>query len=266
MLTIGFIAASCIGISLGLIGGGGSILTVPVLVYLFGFDPLIATLYSLFIVGITSAMGTLGYMAKREVCYSTALAIGLASVTTVLLMRYFVLPSIPSVLYRSQGMVISRNSATMFLFALVMLVSAYLMINQKAIHQQAVKQKNARVGRLLLYGAGVGIITGLLGAGGGFLLIPTFVILLTFPMQKAIGTSLLIITMNSLIGFLSDVHRYEIAWPDLLWITALASVGVLIGAFLSKKITGVKLKKSFGFFVLAVSVFILFKEGVSYIN
>lgn len=263
---IGLIAASCIGISLGLIGGGGSILTVPVLVYLFGFDPLIATLYSLFVVGATSAVGALNYMAKREVCYSTAWVMGLASVTTVLVMRHFVLPSIPSVLYHAEGMVISRNSVTMVLFALLMLVSAYFMIKQKSIHQQPLKQKGVGMGRLLLYGAGVGIITGLLGAGGGFLLIPTFVMLLAFPMRKAIGTSLLIITINSLIGFLSDVHRYAVAWHDLLWITALASGGILIGVFLSKKITGIKLKKLFGFFVLAVGVFMLFKEGILYLN
>lgn len=265
MQIIGFIAASLMGISLGIVGGGGSILTVPVLVYLFGFDPLISTLYSLFIVGTTSAAGVVTYIVKRDICYRTAFIMSLSSVTTVLFVRHFLLPSIPSVLYDAHGILISKELLTMVLFALLMLVSAYLMLKQKSDIASETPQNMAPLSKLLCYGVGVGLLTGLLGAGGGFLLIPTFVILLAFSMRKAIGTSLLIIMTNSLIGFFTDIYHREIAWHDLLWITFLASIGIQIGAILSKRIAGLKLKRAFGFFVLAIGVFILLKEGISYL-
>ena len=265
MQTVGYIAASFIGISLGLIGGGGSILTVPVLVYLFGLDPMVSTLYSLFIVGTTSAVGTISYIVEKNICYPTAFAMGVSSVTTVLLVRHFLLPSIPPVLFNLGGVTIGRDMAMMVLFAFLMVISAYFMIKSKeAVSDNDRKGKIAFPKQLLLYGVGIGLITGILGAGGGFLLIPTFVIMLAFPMRKAVGTSLLVIAINSLIGFFSDVGHYEIIWSDLLIITALASAGILVGAAFGKRIDGMKLKRTFGFFVLAVGIFILLKVGASY--
>lgn len=259
---IGYIAAALIGISLGLIGGGGSILTMPVLVYLFGISPVIATSYSLFVVGATSAIGSLLHWRKENVSISTALYFGISSIVTVVLIRKFLVPQIPETLGHLGSLSITSSLVTMILFALLMLFASYSMIKGDTITRSGdVKRPNITL-QLLLYGVGIGIVTGILGAGGGFLLIPTLVLMLKLPMKKAVGTSLLIITMNSLLGFLGDIGNTPVKWDILLAITAIASAGMLIGVTLSHKIDGHKLKKGFGWFVLFMGLFILFKELV----
>lgn len=259
MEIIGYCAAIMIGISLGLIGGGGSILTVPVLVYLFHIDATQATSYSLFIVGLTSLIGAYLNYRKQQVDVRTALLFGLSSITTVFLTRKFLIPAIPNVLFSIGDIEISRAVATMVLFAILMVLAAVSMIRNNNTEQTDTSSTNA-LSKLLLFGVGIGLITGLLGAGGGFLIIPALVLVLHIPMKKAVGTSLLIIALNSLIGFTGDIGQQNIDWPFLLLIAAIAVTGIIIGTWLSRKIAGAKLKKGFGWFVLTMGTYILIKE------
>ncbi|MET3114935.1 putative membrane protein YfcA [Pedobacter sp. CG_S7] len=261
MEIIAYFASAFIGISLGLIGGGGSILTVPVMVYLFGVNPLLATSYSLFIVGTTSLVGAYNNFRKGLVNVKTALLFGMSSITTVFLIRKFVIPAIPQHLINLGDFEVTENIMTMVLFAILMLAASIAMIrDKKIIDPEIAATKPVNLPKLLLYGIGIGIATGLLGAGGGFLLIPTLVLLVGMPMKEAVGTSLLIIALNSLIGFAGDLGHFQIDWFFLLKISAIASVGIFAGGYLNKRINSNKLKKGFGWFVLIMGCYILIKE------
>lgn len=261
MQIAGYISALLIGISLGLIGGGGSILTVPVMVYLFGLQPILATSYSLFVVGSTSLVGAINNWRKGLVNIRAALLFGASSIVTVFLTRKFILPAVPKTIATIGTFAITESLLMMILFAILMVVASVSMLrSKKAASHQSKQSELIRIEKLLLYGVAIGLITGFLGAGGGFLLIPTLVILLRLPMKQAIGTSLLIIAMNSLIGFTGDLGHFDIDWQFLATITLIAISGIFIGGALGKKIHGEKLKKAFGWFVLAMGIYILVKE------
>jgi uncharacterized protein len=258
MEIMGYIAALFIGISLGLIGGGGSILTVPVLVYLFGISPIIATSYSLFIVGSTSLIGSVNSFRNGWVDLKTVFLFGLSSIITVFITRKIIIPLIPDVISFA-GQSISFSILTMVLFAILMLFASISMIKGKREKQETVKS-NKSILKLSIYGIGIGLVTGFLGAGGGFLLIPALVLMLHLPMKKAVGTSLLIIALNSLIGFLADAGNNNINWGLLISVSAIAIGGVFIGGMLGKKIQAEKLKKGFGWFVLMMGIYIIIRE------
>ena len=261
MEIAGYIASLIIGISLGLIGGGGSILTVPVMVYLFGVQPLLATSYSLFVVGITSLFGAITNFRKGRVNLKTALLFGFSSVITVFFTRKFLIPAIKGLTVTVAGFTITEPIFTMILFSLLMIMAAYTMIVKKSNAEEKIaSSKNNNFTHLFLYGIIIGFITGLLGAGGGFLLIPTLVLVLGLPMKEAVGTSLLIIALNSLIGFTGDLGHFMIEWKLLLRVTLIAIIGILIGGQLAKKIEGEKLKKAFGWFILIMGIYIIAKE------
>lgn len=261
MIVLGYIAAVLIGISLGLIGGGGSILTVPVLVYLFGVSPVLATSYSLFIVGSTSLVGAYRNYRLGQVHLRTALLFGLASVTTVYLTRKFLVPVIPSVLFHINGFEVSKSMVIMVLFAVLMLAASVSMIRSGGKQISTADNSPANAGfRLPVYGIGIGLVTGLLGAGGGFLLIHALVLLVGMQMKEAIGTSLFIIALNSLIGFTGDIGQVQIDWTFLATLTAIAIAGILAGSAIGRRIAGQKLKKGFGWFVLAMGIYILTRE------
>lgn len=258
MEVIGYISALLIGLSLGLVGGGGSILTVPVLVYLFGISPITATSYSLFVVGSTSLVGTFNNFRKGLVDFDTALLFGISSIISVYITRKLVLPAIPEH-FMIGNLSFQFSIVTMVLFAILMLLASVSMIKTRMVGNAPVKSKK-NTGILLLYGVGIGLVTGFLGAGGGFLLIPVLVLVVGLPMKKAIGTSLLIIAMNSLIGFIGDTGHYHTNWLLLAAISGIAIAGVLLGNELGKKIHGEKLKKGFGWFVLVIGIYIIVKE------
>ena len=258
MEIAGYIASFFIGISLGLIGGGGSIITLPVLVYLFGLTPELAISYSLFVVGSTSLVGSFNSYRKGLIDFKTVLLFGISSVITVFVTRKFILPLLPDVI-QFKNYSLSFSTLTMVLFAVLMLFASIKMIKAKTINEESLDEDKNLL-KLLLYGIGIGLITGFLGAGGGFLLIPALVLILKLPMKKAIGTSLLIIALNSLVGFIADTGHYETQWSFLLMISALAIAGVLTGGLLGKKIDGNKLKKGFGWFVLIMGIYIIVKE------
>lgn len=263
MEILAYVASALIGISLGLIGGGGSILTMPVLVYLFGVSPMLATSYSLFIVGTTSLAGTLGNFKRGLVNVKTALLFGSASISTVFLTRKFILPLLPKTILKFAGFEVTENVLMMVLFAILMIAAAIAMISDvKSETPAETERPKLNIGKLLLYGFYIGLATGFLGAGGGFLLIPTLVILVGLPMKEAVGTSLFIIALNSLIGFTGDLGHFSIDWSFLSSVTTVAITGIIIGGMISKKIDGTKLKKGFGWFVLVMGCYIILKEVV----
>jgi uncharacterized membrane protein YfcA len=261
-LIFGAIASLLIGLSLGLIGGGGSILTVPVLVYLFSVDPLQATAYSLFIVGATSAIGAYPKYKQGQVNLKTALIFGAPSILTVYATRKWILPAIPTELGQWGNFILTKSALLMLLFALLMVAASFSMIRtQKSLGTVEAKPQSFNYPLILVEGAVVGLLTGLVGAGGGFLIIPALVILTGLPMKQAVGTSLLIIAAKSLIGFTGDLTEQKIDWVLLGFVTAMAVGGIIVGNQLSKKIDGNKLKKGFGWFVLVMGIYILVKEG-----
>lgn len=260
MEAAGYISSILIGISLGLIGGGGSILTVPVLVYLFHVDAVLATAYSLFIVGTTSIIGSLSYFKKGLVSMKTAVIFGIPSIIAVYLTRAYIVPSIPDVLFTIGSLAITKTIFIMSLFAVLMILASYSMIKNKTDKPvETISPQSFNYPVILLEGIIVGTLTGLVGAGGGFLIIPALVILSKLPMKEAIGTSLVIIAAKSLIGF-SGEHFVSMNWRFLISVSAFAIGGIFIGIALSKKIDGDKLKPAFGWFVLIMGISILMRE------
>lgn len=264
LLTIfGLLASTVIGISLGLIGGGGSILTVPVLVYLFNVDPVLATAYSLFIVGLSSLVGAFPKYKAGMIDLKTALVFGVPSIIAVFLTRKVLVPAIPATLFEVAGVSVTKALAMMILFAVLMVAASVSMIRDKKKEEQAAEEPRVfNYPMILLEGAVVGVLTGLVGAGGGFLIIPALVMLSKLPMKQAVGTSLLIIAAKSLIGFTGDVmeNADQMDLTLLSVVTSLAVVGIFVGNQLSKKIDGSALKKGFGWFVLVMGIYIIIKE------
>jgi len=264
MEIIGYISSIIIGISLGLIGGGGSILTVPVLVYLFGVEPMMATAYSLFIVGTSSLVGAFPKYKQGLISLKTAVVFGIPSIIAVFATRKFIVPSIPKEVFSIGDFVVTKSILMMMLFAILMVAASVSMIREKKNNSASQEEEEQKFNypMIILEGAIVGVLTGLVGAGGGFLIIPALVMLSKLPMKKAVGTSLLIIAAKSLIGFVGDLstNGSNMNWVLLTSVTTLAIGGIFIGNVLSKKIDGNKLKKGFGWFVLVMGVYIIINE------
>lgn len=263
---IGYFAAIFIGISLGLIGGGGSILTVPVLVYLFSIEPVVATAYSLFVVGLTSSVGAFSYFKQGLVKMKMALVFGIPSIFSVFLTRQYLVPAIPDEIFSVGSFVLTKGIFLMALFAVLMILASYKMITSKNDSPKTpntdldAEKKSFNYPMVILQGLIVGLITGLVGAGGGFIIIPALVFLLGLEMKEAIGTSLTIITLNSFFGFLVSQNQMQTDWKLLLILSAMSIAGIFIGMALSKRIDGAKLKPLFGWFVLIMGSYILMKE------
>ncbi|MDO4707771.1 MAG: sulfite exporter TauE/SafE family protein [Porphyromonadaceae bacterium] len=260
MYTLGLLASVLIGISLGLIGGGGSILTVPVLVYLLGVDPVLSTGYSLFIVGITSAVGSIPYFRASLVHLPTVLSFGFPSIVSVFLTRAYLLPAIPETILISRNLMLDRGTMLMLLFALLMLVASIGMITPNRSRAESIRISRFAYPLVIFEGLLVGMLTGLVGAGGGFLIIPALVILGKLPIKEAIGTSLLIIAAKSLLGLVGENGLMDWNWKLLFGVIGLAIGGLLIGVKLSQSVDGAKLKPAFGWFVLLMGIYMIIKE------
>jgi len=262
MEILGYILAIAVGISLGLIGSGGSILTVPILVYIMGVNPVLATAYSLFIVGSTALVGAVQSAMQKRVDFKTVLVFGIPSIAAVYITRMWLLPVIPDEIFSIGSVTITKSIALMLLFAVIMILASVNMIRPGKNRQQEENQHRVyNYPMILLEGTVVGLLTGLVGAGGGFLIIPALVLLARMPMKLAVGTSLFIIAAKSLIGFIGDLQGSEVIdWKLLMIFTAFAVTGIFIGILLSKKIPGQKLKKGFGWFVLIMGGYIIIKE------
>jgi len=262
MEILGYFSAIIIGLALGLIGGGGSILTVPVMVYLFGISPMLATAYSLFIVGVSSLFGVYKNIQLKLINYKVALVFALPSLITVFLTRRMLVPWIPDTIFSIGGLVVTKSLGIMIFFAIVMLLAAWSMIRSGNTDIDKKDQGiSLNIPVIIAEGIVVGVVTGLVGAGGGFLIIPVLVLMVGLSMKEAVGTSLLIIAVKSLIGFMGDLGAsQEIDWMFLGVFTSLAVIGIILGVYLTKYISGTKLKTSFGWFVLVMAIYILSKE------
>lgn len=257
MELFGYFGALCIGLILGLTGGGGSILTVPILVYVMLIDPIIATAYSLFIVGTTSAFGAVQNYRKGLVDIKNGFLFAIPSFIAVYITRRFLVPLIPDTILE-QPFLLTKSTFLMVFFAVIMVLAAISMLKKK---KEVVETAgNIAISTLLFQTFTIGIIIGLVGAGGGFLIIPSLVLFAKLPMKKAVGTSLFIIAMNSLIGFLGDVQTITIDWKFLSFFTGISIIGIFIGIYLNKYVNESQLKKGFAYFVLFMATFILVKE------
>jgi|GEM_PF-115051 len=256
------IAALFIGLALGLIGGGGSILTVPVFVYLMGIEPVQATAYSLFVVGATSLLGSLSYLRQKLIDLRIAVIFGIPSILFIFITRAFILPAIPNALGVVGSFVLTKGVFLMLLFGVLMVVAAFSMIIDTPAGSNDTRTATSPLAilALMLQGAAVGVLTGMVGAGGGFLTIPVLIIFSRIKMKVAVGTSLFIAGIRGLVGFAADRGDYEIDWPVLLIFTAVSIVGILMGAALAKRVHGTKLKKAFGWFVLVMGAAVLAAE------
>lgn len=258
MEYFGYIASIIIGLSLGLIGGGGSILTIPILVYLFKVDPELATSYSLFIVGTTALYGGFSHYKLGNLKLKTALYFAIPSVFSILIIREVIFPKIANTLFTIASYAVSKNLLIMIVFAILMISTSISMIKKTKNEDRPNKTNYPQ---LAFIGFLVGIVTGFLGAGGGFLIIPALLFFANLPMKQAVGTSLLIIFINSAIGFVGDLYiNTPIDYRFLFSITAMAFIGMFVGILLSKRIDGTKLKPIFGWFVLVMGIYIILKE------
>lgn len=263
MEIAGYIIAVLIGVSLGLVGGGGSIITVPVLVYLLKVEPVLATMYSLFVVGVCSLVGSVKAYRKGLVDVPVVFVFGSASMLSVFIARHHLVPLLPPYFFSIGHVVVTRAVFLMLLFGLLMLLTSISMIRSasaKTLTIVPASDHPRKMRPLFLQGAAVGIVTGLLGAGGGFLIIPALVLFGKLPMKAAVGSSLTIMTFSSLFGFFSTMAQYNINWTLLLSFTTIAVTGIFIGTALSEKISGNALKKGFGWFVFTLGLLVLLRE------
>ncbi|MBC7923432.1 MAG: sulfite exporter TauE/SafE family protein [Ferruginibacter sp.] len=259
MELIGYLASALIGLSLGLVGSGGSILTIPVMVYLFHIEPDLATAYSLFVVGVTALVGGVRSSLNHTVDRKATVVFAIPSLMSVFVIRHWIMPLIPHQLATFGAFTLTRAIALMLLLAVLMLAAALGMIRDRQEPARAAATRPHPF--IFLVGLGVGLITGLVGAGGGFLIIPALVFFAGLPMKKAVGSSLLIVATNSLVGFVGDLASGQIIdFPFLLLVAFIAVAGILLGGYLARFIEGQKLKKAFGWFVLVMGIYILVHE------
>lgn len=258
---VGYLLAVVVGISLGLIGSGGSILTLPILVYIMNVEPVNATAYSLFIVGATALVGGIKNAMEKNIDYKTVLIFGLPSIVAVYLTRGYLLPLIPKEVFSVGNFMVTKDIFLMMLFAVVMILASYSMIKPSKNSNEDLGEIRYNIPMIFLEGTLVGILTGLVGAGGGFLIIPALVLLARLPMKLAVGTSLFIIAAKSLLGFFGDLKTNpNMDFSLILYFTIASIIGMFIGIYLTKKIDGAKLKTGFGWFVLVMGVYIIIKE------
>ena len=258
MEIIGYVLSIGVGIILGLLGGGGSILTIPILVYFFKVDAVLASAYSLFIVGVTSFIGAVPKYKDHLVSVKAGLLFGIPSILSIFTTRKWIIPAIPDIILQWHSIVITKRFLVLGLFALLMIITAISMISGRK--SKAVIQQEPKITLAIVEGILIGFLTGMVGAGGGFLIIPALIFLTGLPFKTAVGTSLFVIAINALTGFIGDVLNYDMNWPFLFSLTTLATVGIFIGNRLNHKISSVNLRKFFGWFVLVVALGIFFRE------
>ncbi len=263
-MAMGYVAMLALGVVLGLIGAGGSILTVPVLVYLFAVSPTQATGYSLAIVGATALAGAIEYLRRGQSNPRMAVIFGTPAILGVYLTRRFIFPAIPDPVLQTGSLVLSKDVMVMIVFAIFMLITSIAMIRSKKEAELAgppVELHRRKIPLIFALGLGVGIITGFVGAGGGFMILPVLVLLGGLPMKVAIGTDLLIIAAKSLIGFIGEAQAVaNIDYGFVTLITLLPLVGIALGTYLNKHAPADKLKMAFGWFVLIMGAYIVTKE------
>ena len=256
----GYLSAVLVGVTLGLIGSGGSILSVPILVYIMGVEPILATAYSLFIVGTTALFGGFQKAKQKLVDFRKVVLFGIPTLLSVFITRKIIVPRIPEIVFSTSVFTLHKSVFIMIIFAIVMIFASIRMIKPLQIEIQEGEGK-LNYAKIFIQGVLIGLVAGFVGAGGGFLIIPALLFLTKTPIKMAVGTSLFIVAAQSLIGFLGDLRpEQNLNWNLLITFTICSIIGVFIGSYLSKKIEGEKLKTGFGWFVLAMGIYIILKE------
>ena len=258
--VIGFFGAFLTGIVIGLFGGGGSILAVPIFVYLFKLNPVIATSYSMFVVGFSSAIGTLINIKKKLIAYKTAVIFTLPALVSVYMTRRFLIPNIPDILYSFENFEITKKMVLMLFFSFVIILSSIFMMRKPKPENITKLTTKLNYGLLISNGVGVGVLTGLVGAGGGFIIVPALVVFARITIKQAVATSLIIITFNSLIGFSSDLFLLNMQWDFLILFTAISVAGIFLGTYISSYVRESALKTNFARFMIVMAAVIIFKE------
>lgn len=257
---IGYVLAVFVGMTLGMLGSGGSILSVPILVYVMSIEPTLATAYSLFVIGTTSFVGGIHKAKQKLVDFNKVLLFGVPAVISVFITRKVLVPRIPDIIFSSENFILSKSILIMVVFAFVMIFASVRMI--KPLKEKIVADdEKLNYFKITLLGIFIGLLSGFVGAGGGFLIVPTLLFFAKTPMKMAVGTSLFIVSLQSLIGFMGDIMGDQIIdWKLLVFFTLASIFGVFIGNFISKKVEDNKLKTSFGWFVLAMGIYIIIRE------
>jgi uncharacterized protein len=257
---LGYILAVFVGMTLGMLGSGGSILSVPILVYVMGIEPTLATAYSLFIIGTTSLVGGIQKARQNAVDFDKVILFGIPAVVSVFFTRKVLVPEIPTVVFSTEQFVFTKSILIMLVFALVMIFASIRMIKplKATLFQDSEKLNYFKI---TLVGILIGLVSGFVGAGGGFLIVPTLLFFANTPIKTAVGTSLFIVAAQSLIGFTGDIMSAQtIDWQLLAFFTIASIIGIFIGNFIAKKVEDSKLKTGFGWFVLGMGFYILIRE------
>ncbi len=249
MAALGFVFAALIGLSLGLLGGGGSTLTVPVFVYVLGFDPKAAIAMSLPVVGATSLVGAASHWRSGQVQVRTAVLFGIVAMAGSFLSARLLAPKV-------------SGGLQLVMLAVVMLAAAVSMFRNAAGRRDAAASapRAAPMPLLAAVALAVGVLTGLVGIGGGFLIVPALVLLAGVPMKQAVGTSLLVIAMNTFSGYAGYATHTAVPWGFLLGFTAVAIAGILAGTHLTRFVSQAQLKRAFAVFLVCVGAFILYQN------
>lgn len=253
-----YLSAILVGFVMGLLGGGGSILTIPIFVYMFGIAPVVATAYSLFVVGATATVGTFKNFRNKNINLRVGLLFGIPSFMGTYLTRRYILPNMPDHVLSLGSFDISKDVFIMILFAIMMISASVSMIRDR--EKSSGTKPKAKPLIVVLLGLVIGLLTGFIGAGGGFIIVPALIFLAHLDIKIAIGTSLFIIMMKSFIGFLGDLQTTTMDWNFLITFAVLAAIGILIGVRVAKKIKASNLKQIFGWFILIVGIYVIFKE------
>lgn len=250
MVVIGLSLAVLIGLSIGLLGGGGAILAVPIFVYILGFGAKEAIASSLAVVGVTSLFGAASHWREGRVKLRIALMFGVFAMAGAYL--------------GAQLATFFSEAAQLSLFAAVMLVSAFFMFRANQADEDEEESEEGFTGRiplvLVLVGVAVGTLTGLVGVGGGFLIVPALTLIGKVPVKEAVGTSLLVIAMNSTAGFVGYLGKVEIQWGLLALFNVLAIVGSFTGTYLVRFVPSGALQKAFALFLVAMAIFIFYQN------
>ncbi len=257
---LGYILAVFVGMTLGMLGSGGSILSVPILVYVMGIEPTLATAYSLFVIGTTSLVGGIHKAKQKLVDINKVILFGIPAIISVFITRKMLVPKIPDVIFSTATFTLTKSILIMVFFAFVMIFASVRMI--KPLKEKiVVEDVQLNYFKIALMGILIGLVSGFVGAGGGFLIVPTLLFFAKTPMKMAVGTSLFIVSAQSLIGFTGDIMSDQVIdWKLLEYFTLASIIGIFIGNFISKKVEDDKLKTSFGWFVLAMGIYIIIRE------
>lgn len=248
-----------IGVILSLLGSGGALLTIPVLVYIFDVDPYWATSYSMFIMGVSNWAATIDNIKKNLIYYKIGLCFAIPGLLVTFIIRRFILPIVPDVLFESDVLSFTKGSAIMLSFAILMFYTAIKTFRRKNTIEYSRIEFSPVIN--ILQGAAIGLVTGFAGAGGGFLIVPALLFTVKMPMKEAAATSLFIISITTFLGFFGDFNpAIEMDWTLIIFCTAFSILGILITSFIKDTFSNKFLKTSFGYFILGLSLLVFYIE------